>query len=215
MARLTPTGQRRHTPTPAVRGTLPFSRVNRAGEPGHQAGMQRHHLLPTQLLSARCFGLMFERIGRDHVGFDDFRRNGLLLPANERSAVRIGLPLHRGPHRHYNEMVVERVGQVEEGWSAMRPRAPEIALEQALMRLTLLQSALRRRLLADTRRLRLNRFDPLGTGRDFSQIDALVEDLWCETGRDQRTKSDSTSMVLLPIASRNSPVPLPSRSPSR
>jgi hypothetical protein len=71
--------------------------------------MQRHHLLPIQLLSARCFGSLFERIGRDHVGFDDFRRNGLLLPATERSAVRIGLPLHRGPHRHYNEMVVERV----------------------------------------------------------------------------------------------------------
>lgn len=178
MARLTATAQRRRTPTPAVRGTLPFSRVNRAGELGHQTGMQRHHLLPIQLLSARCFGLMFERIGRDHVGFDDFRRNGMLLPATERSAVRIGLPLHRGPHRHYNEMVVERVGQVEEGWSAMRPRAPEIALEQALMRLTLLQSALRRRLLADTRRLRLNRADPLGAGRDFAALDAMAEQLW-------------------------------------
>ena len=110
--------------------------------------MQRHHLLPLQLLSARCFGPLFERIGRDRVGFDDFRRNGLLLPATERSALRIGLPLHRGPHGRYNEMVVERVGQIEEDWSTMRLRAPEVALEQALMRLTLLQAALRRRLLA-------------------------------------------------------------------
>jgi hypothetical protein len=140
--------------------------------------MQRHHLLPIQLLSTRCFGPLFERIGRDHVGFDDFRRNGLLLPATERSAVRIGLPLHRGPHRHYNQMVVERVGQVEEGWSAVRQRAPEVALEQALMRLTLLQGALRRRLLADTRRLQLNRADPLGTGRDFAALDAMAEQLW-------------------------------------
>jgi hypothetical protein len=115
------------------------------------------------------------------VGFDDFRRNGLLLPATERSAVRIGLPLHRGPHRHYNEMVVERVGQVEEGWSALRQRAPEVALEQALMRLTLLQAALRRRLLADSRRLRLNRADPLGAGRDFAALDAKADQLWSGT----------------------------------
>jgi hypothetical protein len=110
------------------------------------------------------------------VGFDDFRRNGLLLPATERSAVRIGLPLHRGPHRHYNEMVVERVGQVEEGWSALRQRAPEVALE-----LTLLQAALRRRLLADSRRLRLNRADPLGAGRDFAALDAMADQLWSGT----------------------------------
>jgi hypothetical protein len=49
------------------------------------------------------------------------------------------------------------------------------------MRLTLLQGALRRRLLAESTRLRLNRGDPLGTGRDFAELDALAELLWCET----------------------------------
>jgi len=119
------------------------------------------------------------------------------------------LPLHRGPHGDYNRMVAERVGQIEAHWAAMRSRDSRRALEHALMRLALLQGALRRRLLAVARRLRLNRLDPLGAGRDFSQIDALVEDLWRETGRDQRTKSDSTSMVLPPIASRNWHPPLP------
>ena len=140
--------------------------------------MQRHHLLPLQLLGARCFGLLFDRLGRERVGFDDFRRNGLLLPATERSAVRIGLPLHRGPHGGYNEMVAERVGQIEGDWSSQRLRAPEAALEEALMRLTLLQGALRRRLLAETRRVRLNRSDPLGRDRDFAALDALAEGLW-------------------------------------
>lgn len=182
MARLIASGQRRRARTGSGRTRLPFRSVNRAGDPGHQPGMQRHHLLPLQLLSARCFGPLFEQIGREQVGFDDFRRNGLLLPATERSAVRIGLPLHRGPHGRYNEMVVERVGQVEEGWAATRLRAPEMALEQALMRLTLLQAALRRRLLAETRRLRLNRADPLGAGRDFAALDAMAEQLWRETG---------------------------------
>lgn len=160
------------------RARLPFRSINRLDAPGHLPGMQRHHILPLQLLSARSFGPMFERIGRAEINFDDFRRNGLLLPATEGSAVRIGLPLHRGPHRTYNEMVAERVGQIEQSWSATRLRAPEIALEQALMRLALLQKALLRRLLADRRRLRLNRSDPLGKGRDFSQLDAMVEELW-------------------------------------
>ncbi len=163
---------------------LPFRSVNHPVEPGHQPGMQRHHLLPIQLLSARCFGLLFDRIGREQVGFDDFRRNGLLLPATERSAVRIGLPLHRGPHGRYNEMVVERVGQIEQGWASARLRTPELALDQALMRLALLQSALRRRLLAETRRLRLNRSDPLGAGRDFAALDAMAEQLWRGTAPD-------------------------------
>jgi hypothetical protein len=143
--------------------------------------MQRHHLLPRQLLSARWFGALFDRLGRERLGFDDFRRNGLLLPCTDPAAARIGLPLHRGPHGAYNAMVLERVGQIESGWAQRRPHRPEDALEEALMRLALLQQALRRRLLAERRRLRLNRSDPLGYGRDFAELDAMAELLWRET----------------------------------
>lgn len=143
--------------------------------------MQRHHLLPLQLLKAYGFGRLFDAIGRDRLDFDDFRLNGLLLPANDGAAVRFGLPLHRGPHRAYNELVAERVGQVESGWSALRPRAPEMALCEALMRLRLLQRALRRRLLSPARRLVLNRHDPVGTGFDFSELDALANGIWGAT----------------------------------
>ncbi len=120
-------------------------------------------------------------MGTNFVDFDDFRSNGLLLPANENQAVRFGLPLHRGPHRDYNQMVVERVGQIEADWAVGRSRAPDIALEEALMRLTLLQKALRRRLLTDIRQLKLNRHDPLGAGRDYSDLDALADELWRQT----------------------------------
>jgi hypothetical protein len=140
--------------------------------------MQRHHLLPCQLLDARCYGALFAAIGQDRLGFDDFRLNGLLLPGCEMAAVRIGLPLHRGPHRAYNALVAERLGQVEADWSAMRSLAPDSAREQAAMRLALLQRALRRRLLSATRPLRLNLRDPLGTGLDFSELDAMAEALW-------------------------------------
>lgn len=165
------------------RAGLSFRAINRRDAPGYEPGLQRHHLLPVQLLGARCFGPLFDAIGREAVGFDDFRSNGLLLPANDQAALRIGLPLHRGPHRNYNEMVIERVGQIEHSWSGTRLRAPEVALQDALLRLGLLQSALRRRLLAqEGARLRLNRRDPLGAGTDFTELDAMADALWGATG---------------------------------
>jgi len=140
--------------------------------------LQRHHLLPRQLLSRHCFGPLFDRLGRERMGFDDFRANGLLLPANEQDSIRTGMPLHRGPHRRYNEVVIARVGRIEETWAAARERSPEAALAEALMRLRLLQNALRRQLLAERRRGLLNRHDPLGTGYDFTELDAMAETLW-------------------------------------
>lgn len=165
---------------------MPFRAVNRPGDADYDAGLQRHHLLPRQLLQQRCFGALFDLIGSDRIGFDDFRSNGLLLPASDRAAVRIGLPLHRGPHRCYNGLVIERVGQIEAGWARLRLRAPEIARDEALLRLALLQRALRRRLLDPFRaRLRLNRNDPLGAGRDFSELDAMADALWGATGPEE------------------------------
>ena len=146
--------------------------------------MQRHHLLPRQILSRGCFVGLFGALGRERVDFDDFRRNGLLLPANDSAAVRIGLPLHRGPHRDYNAMVTERVGGIEAGWSAHRLKAPEIALREAYHGLEQLQQALRRELLDQQRRIRLNRKDPLGTGLDFSELDAMADLLWPTTAPD-------------------------------
>lgn len=160
------------------RQRLSFRAVNRRDAPGYEPGLNRHHILPRQLLRSSCFTPMLDAIGRERLCFEDFRRNGLLLPANDDAAIRVGLPLHRGPHRQYNELVGERVGQIEAGWSRSRLRAPEIALIEAYQRLELLQAALRRRLLAQQRRLRLNRKDPLGSGADFTQLDAMAAMLW-------------------------------------
>ena len=157
---------------------IAFRAVNCPGKPGYDPGLQRHHLLPRQLLSQRCFGAMFEHVGRATVGFDDFRANGLLLPATERAAMRTAMPLHRGPHRRYNEVVIARVGRIEESWAAARLQNEAEALADALMWLHLLQGALRRQLLSARRRVLLNRNDPLGTGYDFSELDAMAESLW-------------------------------------
>jgi len=164
-----------------TRRGLPFRSINRRGEPGYEPGLQRHHILPRQLLSRPCFAPMLAHLGQERLGFDDFRMNGLLLPANDRTALAIGLPLHRGPHRTYNELVFERVGGIEAGWAVQRLRAPEVALQRALSDLEQLQHQLRRELLDQRNRLRLNRRDPLGMGVDFTQLDAMADLLWPAT----------------------------------
>ena len=169
---------------PNSRHRLSFRFINRADRPGYLAGMQRHHLLSSQILTRGCFAALFHALGRERVDFDDFRRNGLLLPANDQAAVRVGLPLHRGPHRDYNQMVIERVGAIEGAWSAYRIKAPEIALHEAYQGLELLQKALRRELLDQQRRIRLNSKDPLGAGLDFSDLDAMADLLWPATDPD-------------------------------
>ncbi|MCB2066544.1 MAG: AHH domain-containing protein [Erythrobacter sp.] len=144
--------------------------------------MQRHHLLPCQLLASPALESMFGVLGRDRLGFDDFRRNGLLLPASEDAARRSGLPLHRGPHRDYNGTVAERVGQIEAGWSREVCRDACAAAQAAIMRLDLLQRALRRRLLdARDRTWHLSRKDPFRSGQDYAELDAMAELLWAGT----------------------------------
>lgn len=157
---------------------IPFRSVNNRGQPGYDPGLQRHHILPRQLLSRRCFGRMFDSLDKRRVGFDDFRANGMLLPAEEDAAVRFGLPLHRGPHRDYNEMVIERVGQIEETWSKASRDAPQTALLDALDDLSRLQNSLRNRLYEEPGRLILNTKDPLGYGFDFTELDAMAELLY-------------------------------------
>lgn len=164
------------------RPVLSFRHVNRRGAPDFDPGLQRHHLLPRQLLGRRCFDRMFADLSVEKIGFDDFRRNGLLLPASERAVRRLGLPLHRGPHRRYNEVVIERVGQIERNWSADKNYGSKLAAVDAAMRLTLLQAALRKKLL-DPRfgPGALHRRDPLGVGFDFTELDSMADRLWPAT----------------------------------
>ena len=150
--------------------------------PDHDPGLQRHHLLPRQLLARPSFGTMFEEVGGKDRHFEDFRQNGMLLPCRESAALRMGLPLHRGPHSRYTELVIERVGQIEEDWSELNQRDPQAAADRARMRLDLLRRALRRYLLdSRRRRLQLNARDPLPLGVDFADLDSLVEALWTAT----------------------------------
>lgn len=163
-----------------ARGRIPFRSVNAPGKPGYHPGLQRHHLLPRALLGRRAFSRMIGSLSPERIGFHDFRSNGLLLPATEDGALRIGLPLHRGPHSTYSEMVTERVGQIEMGWCRTVRYDGELASMEALMRLDLLQRALRRRLLSPPKdeAIMLNRHDP---ALDYSHLDRMAEMLWQAT----------------------------------
>jgi hypothetical protein len=169
------------SPHAFARQRLSFRSVNRRDTPDYEPGLQRHHILPRQILTRSCFHPLLDAVGRERLHFDDFRHNGLLLPANDSAAVRIGLPLHRGPHRDYNTMVIERVGQIEASWSARRSLAPEVALAEALEGLRQLQQNLRRQLLDQHHRLTLNRRDPFRSAVDFSELDAMADLLWPKT----------------------------------
>ena len=73
------------------------------------------------------------------------------------------------------------MGRIEAHWARDRDRDTEAADHAALMRLGLLQRALRRSLLDSRRSLVLNRKDPLGRGVDFADLDAMAEWLWRQT----------------------------------
>jgi hypothetical protein len=158
--------------------------VNVPGRPGYNADLQRHHVLPRQLLAEPGLAAMMDDLGGESA-VDDFRRNGLLLPGTEGAAERMALPLHRGPHRAYSDLVIERVGQIENHWQKMRRASRVLATREALMRMDCLQRALRRRLLDPARWLgpALHRRDPNRRDRalDYSHLDAMAGLLWAET----------------------------------
>lgn len=160
-----------------------FATVNRAGSACFREGWQKHHLLPRQTASRRGFVSLFAALRPAAVWIDDFDSNGVLLPATEEAASHARLPLHRGPHRVYNELVFERVGTIEMEWSQTRSRDELQAKSAAIARLRILQRALARRLLGEGRsHVVLNRRDPIGRGVDFRTLDAMAEQLWGATG---------------------------------
>lgn len=148
------------------------------------------------MANERCFARFLKAIGLEATGFHDFRRNGLLLPCREPAALRLGLPLHRGPHRRYNAMVLDRLGRIEADWSRQRIAFASNARRDALMRIRLLQNALRRFLLRQSRiRLTLHRHDSEFANRDFSELDAMADRIWQATSQGQATVTPASDPI--------------------
>lgn len=130
---------------------------------------QKHHLIPVRLFRKGPLASFLTELRAQGVRANDFARNGLFLPKSEAAAMDSGLPLHRGPHRLYTELVAHRLAEIA------RHRGMRA---EAAWRIVLLQRELKRVLGEARLATPLNRFDPMMRGQDFTQIDALIDQLW-------------------------------------
>jgi hypothetical protein len=135
---------------------------------------QCHHLIPAEIVYSSCFDSFFGRLRQ--LGFrpHDFDTNGIALPCTERAAFANGLPLHRGPHPRYTEIVSHRVATIEADY-----RKSCGAMEEPLQRIYWLQNGLRKAL-ERNKLAPLNRRDPMSPHVSFENIErnmVQVEDL--------------------------------------
>jgi hypothetical protein len=123
---------------------------------------QRHHLIPVNVIGRRAFAKLFAVAGR--VGFDarNFLSNGVLLPATEKMAEATGLPLHRGPHKYYDQIVAECLSTVA--------NKQHICAISACRDISELQGSLRRALHHGSAMM-LNRNDPRGVASPLLKLD--------------------------------------------
>jgi len=122
---------------------------------------------------------LFGQLAEHGLRFDDFSRNGLLLPSSSREAERSGLALHRGPHPGYNAIVLARVERIRVSMAASLAIAPFRAALDAIARLGWLERALRRTLDGTAPRwIWLNRRDPMRLHADCADLDRMIADLF-------------------------------------
>lgn len=156
-----------------------FSSVNRPGDRNYRPNYHRHHLIPRQAATQPSLVSIFKDLSRRGFDLDNFHTNGILLPCNEEEAIKSKRALHRGPHPHYNDVVISRmvaISKLSEGIQSRDRRSEFIAFKAHL-----LQRGLRRGLNGDDCwSLKLNARDPLRSGADFDQIDIRIDQL-CQT----------------------------------
>ena len=160
---------------------IPFSKINKSGGADYNAKYQRHHLIPLQAYSEPRFGALFSELREVGFSIDDFSTNGVLLPCEEGEAYHSGMPLHRGPHPQYNELVMDRLDAIERtARSASAAARPHSMLRD---RVWLFQKALARGLKrSENQAYVLNNRDPVRAEGNFEELDACVDILWASTG---------------------------------
>lgn len=153
---------------------IAFRRVNRRGQPDFRPACQRHHLLPLALLRRRQFRQFFADLAGIGFEFDDFPTNGALLPTTEAEALRMGRPLHRGPHPRYNALILDRMETIRADHARSGRRLwDRIA---SLQRVRILQGAIARSLSGRNGfPVSLHRRDPMCRALDFRTIDEMID----------------------------------------
>jgi A nuclease family of the HNH/ENDO VII superfamily with conserved AHH len=124
-------------------------------------GFHRHHIIPVEITERPAFSIMFGHLRS--IGFDpqDFGTNGLHLPCTERMAMVFDLPLHRGPHPQYNDVVATRVAEIA-----------HLPIGDAFLNMRLLQLVLRQSLRS---RHTLQPLGPSGVAIDFRTLEVEAQ----------------------------------------
>lgn len=157
-----------------------FSKINRKDAADYNPHYQRHHLIPLQAASISGVRKPLDEMISGGFDFDNFETNGVLLPSDERVALKTGRALHRGPHPRYNELVITRLLLIIELSGQIENSIKRCAFFR--MRMALLQLVLRRTLLNATLPiLRLHKRDPGLSSSAFRELDDCVDALYRTT----------------------------------
>ena len=130
-------------------------------------GFHCHHVIPIEVIEKPVFRTLFRTMRELGFDFDDFRQNGLYLPCTEENAAAFRLPMHRGPHPVYNQVVSERISAIEGLGSHIQ-----------LLELYRLQGALKAALRNNEVSLRKGRRNPMAANVDFEPIEIAAYRLW-------------------------------------
>jgi A nuclease family of the HNH/ENDO VII superfamily with conserved AHH len=130
---------------------------------------QRHHIIPVAVLNDPHFKCIFELL--EYHGFDpcDFTSNGILLPCTEYAAIKYRLPLHRGPHRFYNELVSECVGIILSQYDIQNIKQNQ--LFEIATKIEKLQHSLKAMLRQENSNMQLCSMDPARQAAETTQLD--------------------------------------------
>lgn len=146
-----------------------------------RCGWHRHHLLPTHVLHFPDLHRYLSSFADPELWLGDFRRNGMFLPSDERIAQRECLPLHRGPHRVYNDIVIETLDGLRQRFvragTSIRIQMTAVNGLQRNLR-TLL------RLSARNADIALGSRDPFGSSSALSAIDRQTDLLFVQAMQD-------------------------------
>jgi hypothetical protein len=130
---------------------------------------QRHHIIPVAVLNDLHFKCIFKML--ECCGFDpcDFTSNGILLPCTEYAAIKYRLPLHRGPHKFYNELVSECVEIIFSQYDLHNVKQSQLA--EIAVKIEKLQHSLKAMLRQENFNMQLCRRDPSRSAAEISQLD--------------------------------------------
>jgi hypothetical protein len=136
-------------------------------------GYQRHHLIPVNVIHSHAFAKLFALISGAGFNPHCFSNNGFSLPSTEIEAARTGLPLHRGPHRQYDDLIAQCLNVI---WLAVLTGHIPANPVSIMIHVSDLQGRVRRNL-GPNAWIKLNQHDPRDVEDHLYSLDDSLKQL--------------------------------------